>query len=69
MNFSRAVKGSLTRSGAIREVDSEAELELGHSLTVAEKANLFNKFSPQNVRDKIEKVNSKTKYLNKSTDI
>ena len=69
MNFSRAVKGSHTRSGSIREVESEAELELGHPLTGAEKAILFNKFSAQNVRDKIEKVNSKTKYLYKSIDI
>ena len=66
MDFSRAVKGSFTRSGVIRGVDSQAELELGHPLTGVEKANLFNKFSPQNVLDKIEKVNFKTKYFYES---
>ena len=63
MNFSRAVKGSLTRSGVIKEVDSQAELELGHPLTRVEKAKLFHKFSPQNVLDNIEKVNYQTKYF------
>ena len=59
MNFSRAVKGSFTRSGVIREIDSQAELELGRSLTDDEKSKLFSKFPVNQVLDKIDKVNFK----------
>ena len=59
MNFSRAVKGSFTRSGVIREIDSQAELELGRSLTDDEKSKLFAKFPVNQVLDKIDKVNFK----------
>ena len=59
MNFSRAVKGSLTRSGVIQEINSHAELEFGRPLTDDEKSKLFAKFPVNQVLDKIDKVNFK----------
>ena len=59
MYYSRAVKGSLTRSGAAREIASQAEVELGRPLTNEEELNLFQRFSPQAIIDRIEKVNKK----------
>ena len=59
MYYSRAVKGSLTRSGAAREIASQAEVELGRRLTNEEELNLFQRFSPQAIIDRIEKVNKK----------
>ena len=56
MNYSRALKGSLTRSGAIREIFSQAELELGHPLTKEEENKLFSNLAPQNILDRIQKV-------------
>ena len=56
MNYSRALKGSLTRSGAIREIFSQAELELGHPLTKEEEKKLFSNLAPQNILDRIQKV-------------
>ena len=47
MNYSGAVKGSFARSGAIREINSQAELELGHPLSPDEEVQLFHKYSPQ----------------------
>ena len=57
MNFSRAIKGSFTRSGVIREIDSQAELEFGRLLTEDEKSKLFAKLSSNQILDRIEKVN------------
>ena len=57
MNFSRALKGSLTRSGAIREIASQSHLEIGRPLTDAEESGLFQRFSPQTILDRIERVN------------
>ena len=59
MNYSRAVKGSLTQSGAMREIASQAELELGRQLTNEEELTIFQRFSPQAIVDNIEKVNNK----------
>ena len=59
MNYSRALKGSLTRSGAVQEIASQAEVELGRRLTTEEDLNLFKRFSPQTIVNKIEKVNNK----------
>jgi hypothetical protein len=56
MNFSHAVKGPLTRSGILREVDSQSEIELGRHLDPAEKTSLFSKFSPQDVLNRIQQV-------------
>ena len=49
--------GSLTQSGAVREIASQAELELGRQLTTEEELNIFQRFSPQAIVDNIEKVN------------
>ena len=59
MYYSRAVKGSLTRSGAAREIASQAEVELGRRLTNEEELHLFQRFSHQAIIDRIEKVNKK----------
>ena len=56
MNFAHAVKGTLTRSGVSREVDSQSEIELGRHLDPAEKTSLFSKFSPQHVINRIQQV-------------
>ena len=59
MSYSQALKGALTRSGAIREIDSQAELEFGRKLTDNEKTIMFQRFPPQDVLNRIQKVNSK----------
>ena len=56
MNFARAVKGSLTRSRAVEDVNSQSELELGRQLTKVEEAALYQKFSPNTLVGRIEKV-------------
>ena len=56
MNFSHAVKGISTRGGAVREIDSQSEIELGRYLTSSEKSTLFNKFPPKIVLTRIEQV-------------
>ena len=64
MNFSKVVKGKLTRNGILREVDSQSEIELGRHLDPSEKTSLFSKFSPQLVLQRITQVFSPiyTKY-------
>ena len=47
MNYSDAVKGALTRSGAVREIISQSELEFGCRLSPEDEVKLFSKFSPQ----------------------
>ena len=59
LNFSRAVKGSLTRSGAIREIASQAELELRRPLTSVEEEMLLKWLSPQDILDRIHQVDIK----------
>ena len=56
MNFSRAVRGTLTRSGVTREIDSQSEIELGRVLSPAEKCSLFQLFGPELVFSRIQKV-------------
>ena len=56
MNFALAAKGTLTRGGILREVDSQSEIELGRHLDPAEKTTLFAKFSPQHVLNRIQQV-------------
>ena len=56
MSFSQAVKGTLSRGGIEREIDSQSEIELGHQLTPAEKTSFFVKFSPEIVLSRIEQV-------------
>jgi hypothetical protein len=56
MNFSRAVKGHLTRPGAIRAIQSQAETELGRMLSKDEESFLFTNTPPIILRAQIEKV-------------
>ena len=56
MNFSQAVKGRLTRTGTLREIDSQSETEIGRHLDPVEKKSLFDKYSPQFVLHRIQQV-------------
>ena len=56
MNFSRAVKGHLTRTGAIRAIHSQGETELGRKLTKEEEKLLLVNTNPNNLLAQIEKV-------------
>jgi hypothetical protein len=58
MNFSRAVKGHLTRTGAIRVIQSQAETELGRKLSKEEESLLFKNNPPNILQAQIEKVYS-----------
>ena len=59
MNYSNAVKGALTRSGAVREIISQSELEFGRPFSPEEEVKLFAKFSPQFILNRIQKVSLK----------
>ena len=56
MNFARAVQGTLTRSRAVQNINSQSELELGRQLTKVEEAELYQKLSPHTLVSRIEKV-------------
>ena len=56
MNFARAVRGTMTRDGTLREVDSQSEIELGRHLDSPEKSLLFSRFSPEFVLDRVQQV-------------
>jgi hypothetical protein len=56
MNFARAVQGTLTRSRAVQNINSQSELELGRQLTKVEEAELYQKLSPVTLMGRIEKV-------------
>ena len=62
MNYSHAVKGALTRSGATREISSQFELEFGRLLSPEEEVKLFGKFSPQLILNRIQKVSLKETF-------
>ena len=55
MNFSQAVKGQLTRPGAVRAIQSQAETELGRKLTKEEESLLFSKSHPNIFLGQIQK--------------
>ena len=63
MNFARAVKGVLTRSRAVKEIDSQLELELGRPMTKTEEANLYERFPPYILLDRMEKVCSLNHFI------
>ena len=56
MSYSSAVKGGLTHSSMKHYVLSQAELELSRPLTEEEDAILFEKFSTQDIFNRIHKV-------------
>ena len=64
MNFSQAVKGQLTRSGAIRAIHSQAETEIGRKLSPEEATSLWcGKTSPNALLEGIQKVKKYNKIL------
>ena len=44
MNFAQAARGTLTRDGMLREVNSQSEIELGRHLDAPEKGVLLSRF-------------------------
>ena len=56
MSYANATKRAPSRATALREIDSQAELELGHQLTKQEKDRLFRIRSPHEVLERIHKV-------------
>ena len=44
MNFAHAARGTLTRDGMLREIDSQSEIELGRHLDAPERAVLLSRF-------------------------
>ena len=56
MNYSNAVKGKLTRSAMLSYVLSQAESEFHRQLNEEEKALLLEKFSVQDIFNRIHKV-------------
>ena len=54
MDFSNAVKGC--RAPYVDDIRSHAELELGRQLSRLEETRLFQKISPENVKDRVNKV-------------
>ena len=64
MNYSQAVQGQLTRSGAIRAIQSQAETELGRKLNPEESTSLWcTGSSPHAVLKQIQKVNYFTAFF------
>ena len=55
MNYSRATRGS-SRSRAICEIKLQSELELSRPLSKEEETSLYQKLSPENILDRIQKV-------------
>ena len=64
MNFSHAVKGQLTRLGAISGIQSQAETELGRKLLNEEEPFLLSSTSPNILLGQIQKVNINIYLLN-----
>ena len=56
MNFSQAVRGQLTRSGAISAIQCQADTELGRELSKNEEMCLSSKTSPTQLLGQIQKV-------------
>ena len=56
MNFSSALQGHLSRSGAINAIQDQAETELNRRLNKDEIASLSSNFSPINLIEMIQKV-------------
>ena len=68
INFSQGGQGKFTRSGAIKEIQVQSEIELGRSLTLDEATKLFRKFSPSLVIDRIKEVCPTIKFALETND-
>ena len=55
-SYSNAVKGSCSYSQSVEHVKSQCDLELGRSLSPAERGNLFQLVSPNCIVERIQKV-------------
>ena len=55
MNFSQAVRGQVTTSGAIKAIQSQAETELGRNLSKEEENFLFSHTNPSLLFGQIQK--------------
>ena len=68
MNFSQAVKRQLTRSGAIRAIQSQAETELGRKLNPEEATSLWCAgTSPHTLLEGIQKVKPNVIFINENS--
>ena len=56
MNFSQAVRGQLDPSQAMMSIQSQAQTELGRSLSQEEEAFLLTNFHPNTLLGQIQKV-------------
>ena len=58
MNFARAARGTMTREGMLREVDSQSEIELGRHLDGPERNILMSRFPLDVIVRCIDKVSN-----------
>ena len=56
MNYAKATKRTIPHSAVLWEINSQAELELGHRLTQDEQETLFTLFPPKIISERIHKV-------------
>ena len=56
MNFAQAARGTLTRDGMLRQVDSQSEIELGRQLDASERAVLLSRVPIDAIVRCIDKV-------------
>ena len=62
MNFAQAARGTRTREGMLREVDSQSEIELGRHLDGPERNILMSRFPIEVIVRCIDKVSNIFKY-------
>ena len=56
MNFPKTVKGTLSMEDIVKKIDSHSETELCRQLNSSERTLLFDRFKPEYIWNKIEKV-------------
>ena len=56
MNYAQAARGTVTRDGMLREIDSQSEIELGRHLDAPEKTRIFSRFPIESIVRCIDKV-------------
>ena len=56
MNFAQAARGTLTRDGMLRLVNSQSEIELGRHLDASERAVLLSRYPIEAIVRCIDKV-------------
>ena len=62
MNFAQAARGTRTREGMLREIDSQSEIELGRHLDAAERGIIMSRFPIEVIVRCIDKVSNIFKY-------